>query len=261
MIQILLFSAVAGVCGMGLGGLISAILLKKPLENMICWLLSFAAGVMISIVCFGLVPEAFELGGILVSVSGLVIGILVIMMLNRLVDKITETREDNLKIHFTHEELYHESGLINNPTRMLRSGMLMLFAIALHNVPEGIAIGASGSYDIRLGALLAIMIAIHNIPEGMAVAAPLLAGGVNKWKAIFLTSLAGATTLLGGITGILIGSISNTAIALSLSAAGGAMLYIVFGEIIPQSIIMTKNRTASIVALFGIIIGLIVTQI
>ncbi|MCL2440645.1 MAG: ZIP family metal transporter [Treponema sp.] len=257
----ILFSAIAGICGMGLGGLISAILLKKPSEKMNCWLLSFAAGVMVSIVCFGLVPEAIELNGIAVTLSGLILGTIIVMCLNRLVDIITKTKENDLNVHHTHEELFHESRIIQNPTRMLRSGILMLIAIALHNVPEGIAIGAGGSHSFRLGALIAFMIAVHNIPEGMAIAAPLLAGGIKKTTVIFLTSLAGATTLLGGLIGIIIGIISDLAIALSLSAAGGAMLYIVFGEIIPQSIIMTKNRTASIVTLFGIIIGLIVTKI
>ena len=260
MLQIAVFSAIAGICGMGLGGLISAILLKRPSETMICWLLSFAAGVMTSIVCFGLVPEAFDLAGVAVSVSGLVLGIIIIMVLNRVVDRITETREEKLKVHRTHEELYHGSQFIHNRAKMLRSGILMLIAIGLHNVPEGIAIGAGGSHDFRLGVLLAIMIALHNIPEGMAIAAPLLAGGINRGKVVLLTALCGATTLLGGFIGILIGGISDFAVGLSLAAAGGAMLYIVFGEIIPQSIVMTKNRTASIVTLFGIIVGLIATQ-
>ena len=215
---------------------------------------------MVSIVCFGLVPKAVELDGILVTIFGLVLGIIIVMGLNRLVDIITKATGDDLKVHHTHEELYHESQLIKNPG-MLRSGMLMLIAIALHNVPEGIAIGAGGSHSPRLGALLALMIALHNIPEGMAIAAPLLAGGIGKLKVIFLTSLAGATTFLGGIIGFLFGGITDFTIALSLSAAGGAMLYIVYGEIMPQSIIMTKNRAASIVTLFGIIVGLIVTKI
>ena len=257
----ILFSAVAGILGMGLGGLVSTILLKKPSENMICYLLSFAAGVMVSIVCFGLVPQAFQLAGIIVTVSGLILGIIVVMSLNRLVDVITETKGTALNVHFTHEELYHERQVINNPNRMLRSGMFMLFVIALHNVPEGIAIGAGGSYNFKLGLLLAMMITVHNIPEGMAIAAPLLAGGVNKWKVVFLTSLCGATTLLGGFIGVLIGNISELAVSISFSAAGGAMLFIVFGEIMPQSVIMTKNRTASILTLFGLIVGLIVTQI
>jgi len=261
MIQILLFSAIAGIFGMGLGGLVSAILLKRPSETITCWLLSFAAGVMIGIVCFGLVPETLGIANIFVSLSGLLLGIFVVMALNRVVDRITDKKEEKLKVHHTHEELYHESSIIKDRSKALRSGILMLIAISFHNVPEGIAIGAGGSYNYQLGLLLAVMIALHNIPEGMAIAAPLLAGRVNRWKVVFLTALSGATTLLGGFIGILIGSISDFAIAMSLSAAGGAMLYVVFGEIIPQSIVMTKNRTASIVTLFGIIVGLIVTQL
>jgi len=98
---------------------------------------------------------------------------------------------------------------------------------------------------------------LHNIPEGMAIAAPLLAGGINRWTVIFLTALSGTPTLLGGLIGVLIGNISDFAIALSLSAAGGAMLYIVFGEILPQSAVMTKNRVPALFALLGIIIGFI----
>jgi len=261
LIQIILLSATAGIFATGLGALISAILLKRPSENMSCWLLSFAAGVMTSVVCFGLVMESIELASVMVTVYGLILGVIVIMILNRIVDKITHTKEDDPKIHHTFAERYHEKQAIQNPSKMLRAGVLILIALALHNIPEGIAIGAGGSYDFELGALLTIVIALHNIPEGMAIAAPLLAGGITKWKVILLTTLSGSTTILGGLLGILIGNISDFAVAMSLSAAGGAMLYVVFGEIIPQSIVMTKNRTATIVTLFGIIVGLIVTQI
>ncbi|MCL2127612.1 MAG: ZIP family metal transporter [Treponema sp.] len=257
----LMFSAIAGILGTGLGGLASVIMLKRSSENTTCWLLSFAAGVMVSIVCFGLVPETLALVNTAVCLSGLLLGIVIIMVLNRIVDKITITKEKSLKVHRTHEELYHESLVIKNRTKMLRSGTLMLIAIGLHNVPEGIAIGAGGSHNFQLGTLLAVMIALHNIPEGMAIAAPLLAGGVGKWRVIYLTALSGAPTFLGGLIGLLLGRISDFSIAMSLSAAGGAMLYIVFGEIIPQSIVMTSNRTASIVTLFGILLGFIITQV
>ena len=259
MTGIVLFTMLAGICGTGLGGLVSAIMLKKPSDQMICWLLSFAAGVMVSIVCFGLVPETLDLAGPVVCVIGLILGIVIIMLLNRLVDIITRT--ENLKIHQTPEELYHGSQFIKDRAKMLRSGVLMLFAIGLHNVPEGIAIGAGGSHDFRLGLLLSIMIALHNVPEGMAISAPLLVGGINRWKVVFLTALAGSTTLFGGLIGIAIGFISDFAIAFSISIAGGAMLYIVFGEIVPQAIVMTKNRSASIITLFGIIIGMLITFI
>jgi len=221
-------------------------------------MLSFAAGVMTSVVCFGLVMESIELASVAITIYGLILGVIIIMTLNRIVDKITG---DDPKIHHTHAERYHEKQVIQNPSKMLRAGVLILIALALHNIPEGIAIGAGGIHDFELGALLTIVIAMHNIPEGMAIAAPLLAGGITRWKVILLTTMSGATTILGGLFGILIGNISDFAVAISLSAAGGAMLYVVFGEIIPQSIVMTKNRTATIVTLFGIIVGLIVTQI
>lgn len=261
--QVLLFSAIAGICGTGFGGLISAIILKRPSERITCWLLAFAAGVMTSIVCFGLIPEAIAVSGVVVSASGLIVGVVVIMVLNRIVDRLTETAEGDREVHYTHEGLYHEGKIIHNriPSHaMLRSGTIMLVAIGLHNIPEGLAIGAGGSHDIQLGALLAIMIALHNIPEGMAIAAPLLAGGVGRWKVVALTALAGSPTLLGGIIGVLIGSISDLAIAMSLAAAGGAMLYVVFGEIIPQSVVMTRSRIATIITLFGLLVGLIIAQ-
>jgi len=266
MTQIILYSAIAGIAGMGLGGLVSAILLKKPSDNMTCWLLSFASGVMVSIVAFGLLPEAVEISGVWASLFGIVIGIAVVMGLNRVVDKITGKKGDASELHPTYEALYHQSPIINrqkglNPQKMLRSGILMLVAIALHNVPEGMAIGAGGVHDINLGLMLAIVIAVHNLPEGMAIAAPLLAGGVGKLKVVLLTALAGSTTLVGGIIGVLIGSISDFAIALSLAGAGGAMLYIVFGEIIPQSSIMANNRTASIITLLGIVVGMVAAEI
>jgi len=259
--QGLLFSAVAGICGTGIGGLLSAVLLKRPSEKMICWLLMFAAGTMVSIVCFGLVPEAMILSGVWISVAGLIAGVIVIMLLNRLVDRVTSTQEDDLEVHRTPEGLYHEGSVIENRNRMLRSGMIMFVAIGLHNIPEGMAIGAGGSYSFQLGMMLAVMIALHNIQEGMAIAAPLLAGGVGRGKVALLTALSGSPTIIGGIIGVLIGGISDLAIAISLAVAGGAMLYVVFGEMIPQSIIMTKSRSATIVALFGLLVGLIITQI
>ena len=259
--QILIFSALAGIGGTGLGGLVSAAILKKPSEKVTCGMLTFAAGVMTSIVCFGLVPTAIELSGITASVIGLIAGLVVILLLNRLVDRLTISGDIDLDVHHTHEGLYHEGRLIRDRTKLLRSGIVMLIAIGLHNIPEGLAIGAGGTHDKQLGVLLALMIALHNIPEGMAIAAPLLAGGVGKVKVIGLTALSGAPTFLGGVIGILAGSISDLGIALSLAAAGGAMLYVVFGEIIPQAIVMTRSRAATIITLVGLLVGLIITQL
>ena len=246
---------------MGVGGLAAALLLKRSSDKFTCWTLSFAAGIMISIVCFGMIPEAIELSGFTVSVSGMVFGIVIILALNRLVDRLTESHSDDRKLHHTHEKLYHQSDVIRNRTKMLRSGIIMLSAISLHNIPEGMAIGAGGSHDLNLGILLTLMITLHNIPEGMAVAAPLLAGGINKWKTVLLTTASGAPTVIGGVIGVLIGNVSAFAVAISLSVAGGAMLYVVFGEIIPQSVVMTKSRIAPLVTLSGMLVGMLLTMI
>jgi ZIP family zinc transporter len=95
----------------------------------------------------------------------------------------------------------------------------------------------------------------------MAVSTPLMAGGLGRVKAVLMTAAVGALTLAGALIGMLIGGISDFAVALSLSAAGGAMLYIVFGELIPHAVVMTKNRAATIVTLVGVIVGLGVTLI
>jgi ZIP family zinc transporter len=258
--HLVFLSILAGIGGTGFGGLLTVALGKRS-PAVIAYLLSFAGGIMTSIVCFSLVPEAMNISNIWVTILGLTLGIIVVMGLNRHVDRLTGVEEEQMNIHYTHQDLYHETHLIDNSNSLLRSGIIMLTVIGLHNIPEGIAIGAGGSHNPQFGIMLAVIIAFHNIPEGMAIAAPLLGGGMKKLKIILLTALSGAPTLLGCLLGILFGNLSDTAIALSLAVAGGAMLYVVFGEIIPQSIILTKNRIATIVTLFGIIMGLVIAQI
>ncbi|MCL2108003.1 MAG: ZIP family metal transporter [Oscillospiraceae bacterium] len=267
--QALILSVIAGAGGTGLGGLFTAAIGKRSASTG-CYMLSFAGGVMISVVCFGLMPESIDLlkisysdfSSIALAIAGLILGIVIVLILNRIVDRITIAglaNEDKLKIHHTPEELYHSGNL--DKSKLFRSGFLMLVVIALHNIPEGMAIGAGGTYDFDFGLAIAVMLALHNIPEGMAVATPLIVAGVHKGKVLLFTVLAGSTTLIGAGLGVLVGGVSDAAVALSLSGAGGAMLYVVFAEIIPQSIMSTKNRAVTIVALSGIIVGMIATQI
>jgi ZIP family zinc transporter len=91
----------------------------------------------------------------------------------------------------------------------------------------------------------------------MAIAAPLIAGGVSKLKSVVLVMLAGATTLLGTLTGFVIGEISEYAITITFSLAGGSMLYIVFSEILPHCIVKSKDRLPTIFILVGVIVGML----
>jgi len=258
--NIIIMSLLAGVVGMGLGAVITAIFGTRT-DRMISIFLSLAGGVMISIVLLELLPEAIEYSNMLVTVVGLVIGALMVLVLNNIMDMVTSKSASKSKLHDNYAELFHSNEVIDSKKNMLRSGMIMLFAIALHNIPEGLAMGAAGQHDAALGVTIAIMIALHNVPEGMAIAAPLISGGLSKIKTIVLLLLTGATTVVGAVAGVLVGGISDMALALSFSIAGGAMLYVVFGEILPHSIATDKDRVPAVFALVGIIVGMLFTQI
>lgn len=260
--QIILLSIIAGIAGTGLGGLIAASFGKNS-SKMTCGFLSFSGGIMTGIVCFGLIPEAMSEHSVYITIGGLILGVLIIMPLHRLVDRLTSLRAPRAQLHETPEELLHEEGILASAgsSSMMRSGLVMLVAIGLHNIPEGLAIGAAGSHDTRLGLMLALMIALHNIPEGMGIAAPLIAGGVGRGKTILLTTLSGAPTILGAAIGMLAGDLPSVVTSIALALAGGAMLYVVFGEIIPEAVTMRKSRSTTIVLLAGIILGLLLNSL
>ena len=133
--------------------------------------------------------------------------------------------------------------------RLYRPGIIMLIAIGLHNLPEGLAIGAAGGHDAKLGVTVAVILARHNISEGMAASGVLKAGGLREL--VLFVIFAEVTALIGALVGFGLGSVNATFSTLCLALAGRAMLYIVFGEIIPQSSSMTKSKTPAIVALAG----------
>ena len=142
------------------------------------------------------------------------------------------------------------------------AGLIMASAIALHNLPEGMTIGASfantkGSLE-GSALILSILIGLHNIPEGMAISVPLINGGVKRRKAILITALSGAPTIIGALIGYYIGDIGVLGLALSLSFASGAMLYVTFGEILPQSILMYRSKLPAFSVILGMLVGLIV---
>lgn len=280
-ILILVLSLVAGIVGTGLGGIIG-VLLKNKGNKVMGRVLSFAGGVMVGVVTFEMLPEAveyskiensFEQSGILIAVSALGVGMLIIFGLNKMLDVIENMRGTHKSI----EELHHETKVIEandalmeanacgntaavqavDKKSLLKAGLIMLLAIAFHNLPEGMAIGASGASNSQTGILVAIIIAVHNIPEGMAISAPLASGGVKGWKTILLTALAGAATVVGALIGLAVGGISQLASGICMGLAGGAMLYVTFCEILPQSILMEEGRVPAVSMLVGIVCSMV----
>lgn len=258
MLQVLVISTIAGIVGTGLGGLIGLIFGNSS-ESTISYLLSSAAGVMISIVTFDLIPEALELSSISVVVVSIVIGALIVLLMNKAIDKVTNSKDTHVQL----EELRHQSDMISaiNKKSMLRSGFVMFAAIALHNLPEGMAIGSGSSHNANMGVALALVIALHNIPEGMSIGVPLIEGGMNRYKAVLITALSGAPTLLGGLLGAWLGQMGHGLIAASLAFAGGAMLYVTFCEIMPQAILLDRTRKPALFTIGGVVVGLLLVTL
>ena len=270
---LIMTTALAGVVGTGFGGLIGA-MLQKDSNRTVSLLLSFAGGVMLSVVCFDLATEAVETNvGVGIVVAAIAFGVAITYLLNHLIDRKTNPEvphidENHPKTADDLDELIHSDHLEQHYARkdsklgLFVAGIVMASAIALHNVPEGMTIGASyASNDAVLGSaalLLALLIGLHNIPEGMAVSVPLISGGMGKGKAVAITAASGIPTMLGALLGYALGEIGPIGLAMSLGFASGAMLYVVFGEILPQSILMYHSKLPAFSTIVGILVGLLV---
>lgn len=280
---IILITLISGVVGTGLGGVIGAVL-KRDSNKIVSLLLSFAAGVMLAVVCFDLMSQPIEMmkdGTMpsltpLIVVAAVVVGYGVVYLLNFLIDKRTNrevkhidenhpSTADDLDelIHSNHYESHK-----NSKSKLFVAGLVMMFAIALHNLPEGMVIGASyaiapdvtASLFTGSGFIIAIVIGLHNIPEGMAVSVPLISGGMSKPKAILLTALSGLPTVFGALLGFALGGINDIMLVLSLGFASGAMLYVVFGELLPESILMWRSKLPALALFAGVIAGFLLVM-
>lgn len=269
-------TAIAGIGGTGLGGIIGA-LFKRDSKKTVSLLLSFAGGVMTAIVCFDLIVSALETKVNIFIVSlGICIGVLLVYLLNLFIDKATNHEVHHIDKEHPQtaddlDEIIHSNHLSvhiqKNDTKLslFIAGTIMACAIALHNLPEGMTIGASfaNTKGILEGSalVLAVLIGLHNIPEGMAICVPLINGGIKRRQAILITALSGAPTIIGALIGYMIGDIGKIGLALSLSFASGAMLYVTFGEILPQSILMYRSKLPAFFVIIGILVGLIVIYV
>ena len=274
-------TALAGMGGTGLGGLVSC-LFRKDSSKTVSLLLSYAAGVMTAVVCFDLLTEALHPDDVNndvgLVVMGVLMGYVIIALLNAWIDhktnhEVAHIDENHPRTADSLEELTHANHLQEHRegrqprSGLFLAGLVMAAAIALHNVPEGMVIGASFARSAkemllnRGGLTMAIVIGLHNVPEGMAVAVPLISGGMPKWRSVLVTALTGFPTILGAVLGFTLGAMGATALALPLSFASGAMLYVVLGELLPEGILMWRSKMPATAALVGILVGLLLIYV
>jgi ZIP family zinc transporter len=214
-------STLAGICT--LLGAVMVLALGVPRPPSLAAVLGLAAGIMVGVTLGDLLPAAMNFGRLELVLTGLLCGILALALLDK-----------GLKV-------------LIDPSRpgFFKTGVLVALGIALHDLPEGMAIAAGFASTAGLGLVMALAIGLHNIPEGMATAAPLRAAGVAPLKILFLATVLSLITPLGTLAGF--GLIETTDLSLCIlsALAAGAMLYISLVELIPRSLTLCTRPAAA----------------
>ena len=209
-------------------------------------ILSFAAGIMLSAAVLGLIVPSLEYGGkyaLLITVIGIFVGALCLNITDKLVPHL-------------HRLIGAETEEHNNAN--LNKVLLFVMAIAIHNLPEGIAAGVGfGSGNVSQALLIAGGIALQNIPEGMVIIAPMLAAGVSKPRAFVCAALTGLVEVIGTLIGYYAVSVSLVILPFALAFAGGTMLYVVSDEMIPETHAHGNERGATYALLVGFCVMLV----
>ena len=235
MLEIIFYSSL-GIIGTAIGAVFGIFFGTKKIGKT----LALTAGIMLGIVVFEILPLSYQLSDFFTALVACAIGVLGITLISALIGKANPFKQDN---------------------RMLNMGLVILVSMALHNFPEGMAIGAGGAESSRTGLLVGLTIAFHDLPEGIAVAIPFVGGKLAKRRVFFLTLLSAFSTVLGALVGYLLGSISDYMNAVSLGVAGGAMLFVVFRELLPASLKDIKVSETILYLLTGILISIILISV
>jgi ZIP family zinc transporter len=239
-----------GVGGASVVGALLGFLIKNPSHKLSDIILSFAAGVMLCAATVGLIIPAANsatgsLTGTVVVILGVIAGAVVIRLIDKMVPHLHKLAGVDIEKH-------------PDKTAELNKVLLFVIAIAIHNLPEGIAAGVGfGSDNITDAFMIAGGIALQNIPEGMVIIAPMLATGMTKKRAFFIAIITGLVEVVGTFLGYFAVSISSAILPFALAFAGGTMLYVISDEMIPE----THAHGNEMVATFSLIVGFCVMLI
>ena len=235
-----------GVGGATIIGALIGFLFKNLSHKFSDIVLSFAAGVMLAASVVGLILPSLEYGGnwgLLVTVLGIFAGAVCLNLIDKLVPHLHKMIGTEIESH-------------NNAN--LNKILLFVMAIAIHNLPEGIAAGVGfGSDNTTQAMIIAAGIALQNIPEGMVIIAPMLSAGVSKKKTLIIAMATGLVEVVGTLIGYFAVSVASVILPFALAFAGGTMLYVISDEMIPETHAHGGERGATYALLVGFCLMLV----
>ncbi|MEE1074092.1 MAG: ZIP family metal transporter [Acutalibacteraceae bacterium] len=235
-----------GVGGATVIGSLIGFIFKKISHRFSDIVLSFAAGVMLAAAVFGLILPSLDYGGkygLIITIGGIFTGAVCLNLIDKLVPHLHKLVGADTESH-------------NNAN--ISKVLLFVTAIAIHNLPEGIAAGVGfGSGDTSQALIIAGGIALQNIPEGMVIIGPMLAAGVTPRRTFICAMFTGLVEVIGTLIGYFAVSIASVILPFALAFAGGTMLYVISDEMIPETHAHGNERGATYALLVGFSIMLV----
>lgn len=260
-LNVFLLSLMAGL-GTGLGGLIAV--LRKPGKRSFGFLMGITAGVMISLSFLELVNEAWQLAGFWTATIGFGLGAFFMLAIDILIPHIRfgERETDAIKqpvqqdtLILPHRGRFRRGYVRHHPQivdqKLFKTGVLLAIGITIHNLPEGIAVGAGYMHTPQFGVFIALAIMLHNIPEGIATALPLCKSGICRWDSFRTAFLSGLIEPVGAMVAALFLNFFRDLVPGALAFAGGVMMFITLDELIPAAREHGHQHYTAIGIIFG----------
>ena len=234
----MLVGAVGTAVGAGL-----VLVIRRPGKRLSCILLGIAGGLMLAVSIFDMLPEAWEEGGLWPLAVGLALGLGLMFFISRR----------------THHEHLHDAdgvdpGLIQQH-QLLRTGLLIALGMSIHNIPQGLAIGAGISAGFAWP--LSFLLLLHNVPEGMAMALPLKVGRVAAGRIMSIALLTAVPTIAGALLGVWVAEVSGSFVGGCLAFSAGSMIFITISELIPQAMNMGRRSVLIAATAAGAALGVL----
>ena len=246
--EMVLLTAV-GVGGATVIGALIGFLFKNLSHKFADIVMSFAAGVMLAAAVIGLVLPSLEYGGqygLIITIAGIFVGALCLNLIDKLVPHLHRIAGVDQEAH-------------PDKTAQLSKVLLFVMAIAIHNLPEGIAAGVGfGGGDVTRGMVIAWGIALQNVPEGMIIIGPMLAAGIKPGRTFLIAAFTGLVEVAGTLIGYFSVSAATVILPFALAFAGGTMLYVVSDEMLSETHAHGSQRGATYALLIGFCLMLVV---